>query len=248
MKKILKLILLNIILPCAGISQINDLSEIETYRFCEEDIDPDNYFQNTFYPNGNKKVEYEIRNDSEVFRTEYYEYGLPKMESLVKVGMSIDTMIRYVNGQEEVFIDKHYGYGPTGKYVEYQMRRLRQDTVLRIKAIGSFSKGCKVGEWKFYSTRKKCQIIANFSNIPDPDSRHTKLDGKYQEYYYNRADETFILKIDGQFGEVKYLDNDVLRNGGVLENRPRTEIRRTGTWKYYGLNGALLERVTYEWM
>lgn len=235
MKIILSLIGI-VIWSNVGFSQINDLPDIKEYVWFDEggyDYN-DTIPRDKFRDHGNPHIIYENLNDT-IVRKEYFKNGRIRSIAQITHEYIIDTTAyRDVEDDKyKIIILKRLNDEPNGSYIEYQ------EWNNKIQSKGKCNNGKRIGTWEIYQQNGD-KIIANFNNSG-------QLDGEYKEYYYNRRDNTYTLKIEGKFAERNYEFSYKSGKTGKLRTSQRSEIRRIDEWKYYSEDGSLLEVVNYNW-
>lgn len=218
-------------------AQINDLPKFKSYVWFEESDCEYNDIniipRDRVRTNGDPYISY-YKEDSILIREEYFKNGGLKSKAEITNTIDCDTM--FVNdpgtGESGVVVLCRLFDIANGQYIEYSRGH--------VKNTGKCKNSRRIGEWTFFDPEGN-KTIANFN-------QDGQFVGKYREYYFNPADSTYTVKIEGEYGLKQFETTYKTRVTGEQKKVNTSEVRRVGNWKYYAQDGTLLEIVSHKWI
>jgi len=217
-------------------SQINNFPIID-YSEIEFEITKSIKIFDRFWENGNIKSKIQLVKENKYIYEEYYRNGNAKLKTEVIPFEISDTIVtKGISQKNQITIRKKYTWLKNGEYIEYFKNENKPNDKVKFK--GEFLNGKMYNRWLIYD---------EFGNKTE-----TKFDdnenpiGEYKEYYYNRKENKFSIKVMGQFGKIQFKTIGFNYNKYEYEKILVDEIRKVGQWEYYNKEGKLIEIAEYK--
>jgi antitoxin component YwqK of YwqJK toxin-antitoxin module len=108
----------------------------------------------------------------------------------------------------------------------------------QLKSVGKYTRGDKIGEWKWYYENGQLKTIAKYGDVGGP---YNERIGEAKNYYENGQ----LSRYYNHLSNGKTLDKGYYRNGQLKSIGYSSSFRKVGEWKYYYYNGQLRQVINH---